>query len=156
MENSKLTFRVLSSSSKQLCFTYSLNGFNGAKTNCKIAHSLDILLMNNNCFDIYFQKYFSYVCSVIYYKNYSSSKYFFVSFCGLKRVCWQKSSQNWSDESGFSFIRRALAVLFFITTVVIMLTNSYSRRSVNKVNHCHPISVPQILGSVFLSSCSLL
>ena len=34
----------------------------GAETNCRIAHSLDILLMNSNsCFAIYFQQYASYV-----------------------------------------------------------------------------------------------
>ena len=42
-------------------------GFNGAETNCRIAHNLGILLMNSNCFAIYFQQHSSYVCSDIYY-----------------------------------------------------------------------------------------
>ena len=29
-------------------------GFNGAETSCRMAHSLGILLMNNNCFAIFF------------------------------------------------------------------------------------------------------
>ena len=29
-------------------------GFNGAETNCRIAHHLGILLMNSNCFAIFF------------------------------------------------------------------------------------------------------
>ena len=32
-------------------------GFNGAETNCRIAHSLGILLMNSNCFVIYFRRH---------------------------------------------------------------------------------------------------
>ena len=40
-------------------------GFNGAETNCRIAHNLGILLMNSNCFAIYFQQHSSYVCSDI-------------------------------------------------------------------------------------------
>ena len=29
-------------------------GFNGAETNCRIAHNLGIVLMNSNCFAIFF------------------------------------------------------------------------------------------------------
>ena len=29
-------------------------GFDGAETNCRIAHNLGILLMNSNCFAIFF------------------------------------------------------------------------------------------------------
>ena len=38
-------------------------GFNGAETNCRIAHNLGILLINSNCFAIYFQQHSSYACS---------------------------------------------------------------------------------------------
>ena len=31
------------------------SGFNGTETNCRIAHNLGILLMNSNCFAIFFQ-----------------------------------------------------------------------------------------------------
>ena len=41
-------------------------GFNGAETNCRIAHNLGILLMNSNCFAMYFPQHSSYVCSDIY------------------------------------------------------------------------------------------
>ena len=34
--------------------TRELTGFNGAETNCRIAHNLGILLMNSNCFAIFF------------------------------------------------------------------------------------------------------
>ena len=54
--------------------------FNGAETNCRIVHNLGILLMNGNCFAIYFQQHSSYVCSDIY------------KFCskldGLKAIPW--------------------------------------------------------------------
>ena len=30
-----------------------MHGFNGAETNCRIAHNLGILLMNSNCFAIF-------------------------------------------------------------------------------------------------------
>ena len=33
-------------------------GFNGAKTNCRIAHNLDILMKNSNCFAIFFSAAF--------------------------------------------------------------------------------------------------
>ena len=33
--------------------------FNGAETNCTIASNLGILLMNSNCFAIYFKQHFS-------------------------------------------------------------------------------------------------
>ena len=36
--------------------------FNAAETNCKAASNLCILLMNSNCFTIYFQQHSSYVC----------------------------------------------------------------------------------------------
>ena len=35
---------------KKLAF----DGFDGAETNCRIAHNLGILLMNSNCFAIFF------------------------------------------------------------------------------------------------------
>ena len=40
---------------------------NGAETNCRIAHNLGILLMNSNCFAIFFRSiHSSYVRSDIY------------------------------------------------------------------------------------------
>ena len=36
------------------------------ETNCRIAHNLGILLMNSNCFAIFFQRHSTYVCSDIY------------------------------------------------------------------------------------------
>ena len=39
----------------------------GAETNyCRIARNLGILLLNSNCFAMYFQQHSSYVCSDIY------------------------------------------------------------------------------------------
>ena len=38
--------------------------FNGAETNCRIAHNLGILLMNSKCFAIYFQQHSYYICSM--------------------------------------------------------------------------------------------
>ena len=35
------------------CFSIG-TGFNGVQTNCRIAHNLGILLMNSNCFAIFF------------------------------------------------------------------------------------------------------
>ena len=35
---------------------------NGAPADCKIAHNLDIQMMNSNCFAIYLPWHFSYVC----------------------------------------------------------------------------------------------
>ena len=57
---------------KGISFVYPLGkprrtSFNGAETNFRIASNLGILLMNSNCFAIYFQQHFSYVCSDIYY-----------------------------------------------------------------------------------------
>ena len=62
-------------------------GFNGAETNCRIAHNLGILLMNSNCiifinlfflfffincfFFFFFQQHSSYVCSDIFSLVYS-------------------------------------------------------------------------------------
>ena len=40
--------------------------FDGAETNCRIAHNLGILLMNSNCFAFFFSGHYSYVCSDIY------------------------------------------------------------------------------------------
>ena len=39
-------------------------GFKGAETNCRIAHNLGILLMNSNCFAIFFQQHSTVVMSV--------------------------------------------------------------------------------------------
>ena len=47
------------------CFSIG-TGFNGAETNCRTALNLGILLMNSNCFAIFFQQHSSYVCSDIY------------------------------------------------------------------------------------------
>ena len=47
------------------CFSIG-TGFNGAETNCRTAHNLGILLMNSNCFAIFFQRHYSYVYSDIY------------------------------------------------------------------------------------------
>ena len=44
-------------------------GYNRDETKCRIACNLGILLMNNNCFAIYFQQHSSYVCSDIYINN---------------------------------------------------------------------------------------
>ena len=41
-------------------------GFNEAEPNSRIAHNVGILLMNSNCFAIFFQQDYSYVCSDIY------------------------------------------------------------------------------------------
>ena len=46
-------------------------GFNGAETNCRIAHNLGILLMNSNCFAIFSAAFYIviHVCSAIYHQN---------------------------------------------------------------------------------------
>ena len=41
-------------------------GFNGAETSFRNAHNLGILMMNSNCFAIFFQQQYSYVCSATY------------------------------------------------------------------------------------------
>ena len=54
-------------------------GFNGAKTNSRIAHNLGIQLMSSNCFATFFQQHTSYVCSDIYYiKRYISIGLYFM------------------------------------------------------------------------------
>ena len=39
-----------------LNFSSICTGFNGTKTNCRIAHNLGILLMNSNCFAVIFSR----------------------------------------------------------------------------------------------------
>ena len=47
--------------------------FNGAEINCRIAHNLGILLMNSNCFAIYFSSILviSFEISISFFKNFS-------------------------------------------------------------------------------------
>ena len=55
-------FKFGMSPTKSVCYYLR---FNEAETNGRIARNLDIQLISRNCFAIYFQQSFSYVCSDI-------------------------------------------------------------------------------------------
>ena len=44
-------------------------GFIETKTNCRIAHSLGILLMNRNCCAFYFQQYFNSLFRYLFFED---------------------------------------------------------------------------------------
>ena len=50
-----------------------VTGFNGAESNCRIAHNLGILLMNSNCFAILFSSILV-VCSDILLEKFANDR----------------------------------------------------------------------------------
>jgi len=75
---------LLSTTRKSQFNGFNLIGFNGAETNCRIAHILGILLMNSCNTDIFFSNYYHWQ-SVRFELTHRDRKHDFVTLSNVKR-----------------------------------------------------------------------